>query len=104
MIFPFSRREQARAVQRIRSRLVEGHPVLVHLVRFPQLTINHTILIFDAREHEGSIQFTAYDPNTPGAPISLSFDRDSNTFRLPSCIYFRGGRVDLYEICHRWDY
>jgi hypothetical protein len=66
--------------------------------------INHAILIFAAEETEAEIRFSAYDPNQPGQPVSLRFDRATHTFILPVNSYFPGGRVDVYEIFHQWDY
>lgn len=104
MIFPFSRHQQQRVAEQFVTELSTHHPVVVHLVRFPQLTINHAILVFDEEGSEKEIRFQAYDPNLPGAPVTLRFNRETRTFSLPASIYFPGGRVDAYEIYHRWDY
>jgi len=104
LIFPFTRHQQLEVAKRVMARLQENHPVLAHVVRFPQLTINHTVLIFAAQELTNSIQFTAYDPNQTAEPLILTFDYGSNTFVQPPCAYFPGGPVNVYEICHRWDY
>ncbi|HVV74135.1 MAG TPA: hypothetical protein VHI52_21980 [Verrucomicrobiae bacterium] len=104
MVFPFSRKEQRRMADQIQSRLSEGHPVLVHLVRFPQLSINHTVLLIGSKTSESAITFVTYDPNEVAGPTTLVFDRRANTFLFPSCPYFQGGRVDAYQIYHRWDY
>lgn len=98
MVFPFTRRHQARAAEEFARDLHRNLPPVVHVVRFPQLTINHALLIFDAEETEREIHFSAYDPNTPETPVSLTFDRASRTFYLPANDYFPGGRVDVYEI------
>ena len=104
MIFPFTRHQQLGVADHITSRLRDGHPVLVHLVRFPQLTINHTVLLLDVEAREHSLEFKVYDPNEPSAPTKLTFENQTNTFLFPPNAYFRGGRVEVYEICHRWDY
>ena len=104
MIFPFSRNQQQQIAKQLLSELQANHPPVVHLVRFPSLTINHAILLFDAEEREKDIRFSAYDPNQPATPVILTFDRATNTFILPVNSYFPGGRVDVYEIYHRWDY
>ena len=74
------------------------------MLRFPQLTINHTLLLFT--EHEGSeaIEFRAYDPNVPEQRVLLSYDRATRTYKLPPLHYFVGGRVDVYEIYRGWFY
>ena len=104
MIFPFTRHQQLETARRIKERTKAGWPALVHLVRFPQLTINHTVLIYGVNEEKDSLSFDVYDPNQPGEPVILRFDQQSNTFIMPRCAYFPGGRVDGYEIGHKWDY
>jgi hypothetical protein len=104
MVFPFSRRGQAGRAEELREHLSENRPLVVHLVRFPALTINHAVVIFDAREHATGIEFVIYDPNRPEAPARLDYDTATRTFFLPANQYFSGGRVDVYEVYHQWNY
>ncbi len=104
MIFPFTRRQQAKVAQRLLDHFRPDHPLIVHLSRFPQLSINHTVLIFGVTDAGNEIRFDVYDPNEPSHPTALVFDRSSRTFLLPATHYFPGGRVDVYELFHRWDY
>ena len=104
MLWPFSRRQQAATADQILAHLRTGEPIVVHVVRFPQLTINHAVVIFKAEEAAAQIRFETYDPNRPAAPVWITFDRATRTFDLPANDYFPGGRVDLYEIYHRWNY
>src|ERR1041384_2873427 len=57
MIFPFSRRQQAQVAKQLAVRLKESGPAIVHVVRFPQLTINHAMLVFEAKETATGMQF-----------------------------------------------
>jgi hypothetical protein len=84
--------------------LKENRPPVVHLVRFPQLTINHAVVLFDATESEKEIRFTAYDPNNPKIPVPLTYNRASRTFEFPANDYYPGGRVDVYEVYLDWRY
>ncbi len=104
MIFPFTRRQQSKVAQRLLDHFRPDHPLIVHLSRFPQLSINHTVLVFGATDSGNEIRFDIYDPNEPSHPTALVFDRSSRTFLLPATPYFPGGRVDVYETFHRWDY
>ena len=104
MIFPFTRHQQARVVADIQSELSRSGAVVAHLVRFPQLTINHAVLVFAAKPREKTIEFTIYDPNDPSAPATLTYDRATRSFSLPTNNYFPGGRVDVYPIYDRWPY
>jgi hypothetical protein len=98
MIFPFSRRHQEKTATGLLKSIQGQWPVVVHLVRFPALTINHAILVYAAHESDVTIEFTAYDPNDPTAPVALIYDRRRRSFTFPSTPYFAGGRLDVYEI------
>ena len=65
MVFPISRHNQARLSTRLLESLAQQAIPIVHLVRFPQLTINHGVVLFDHLEDEKEIRFAAYDPNQP---------------------------------------
>ena len=104
MIFPFTRAHQARMAQQILSHLGRERPVVVHVLRFPQLSINHAVVVFAAQETASSIEFTTYDPNQPESPTTLTFDRATRTFTLPANAYFQGGKLNAYEIYWKWDY
>ena len=104
MVFPFLRRHQEREAGKLLDRLGGGGLPIVHLVRFPQLTINHGLLLFRGGRTAAGMEFQAYDPNLPAGAVTLSYDDDSRTFRLPPVPYFAGGRVDVYEIYQGWMY
>jgi hypothetical protein len=97
-MMPFSRAGQKKASEVFVRKLAENQPLVVHLVRFPQLSINHAILLAGFHRTEKGIDFIAYDPNTPGDPETLRFDEASRTFFLPSNAYFYGGKVNVYEV------
>lgn len=104
IIFPLKPSHQQQMAAQLSSRVQAGLLPLIHLVRFPQLTINHAMLLFDSRETTNGYEFEAYDPNSPSRPVTLSFDGISGRFQMPAARYFPGGRVDIYEIYHAWDY
>ncbi len=98
MIMPLSRGHQERMAHQLLSSLKQNRPPVIHVVRFPQLSINHAVLLFAAQENDREITFSTYDPNEPTKPNTLTFDRASRTFVFPRNLYFAGGRVDVYEI------
>jgi len=104
MVMPFTRKGQERMAGRLIAQINQNQAVVVHLARFPRLTINHALVLFDAKETENQIEFQCYDPNQPESPTTLAFDRTTRNFLLPTNHYFPGGRVDVYEVYHRWDY
>ncbi len=104
MIWPFTRRHQEKTAEELVNDLKQNRPPVVHLVRFPSLTINHAVLLFDCIETGPEIRFATYDPNSPAAPVTLTYNRAARTFSLPTNFYFPGGRVDVYEIYRSWCY
>ena len=104
MIFWFTRSHQEHMARQLAGRLKEGRLPLVHVVRFPSLRINHAMLIYDFKETDEAIEFTAYDPNDPNHPLPLTFNRAQKRFLMPPTNYFPGGRVDIYEIFYAWNY
>lgn len=101
MVIPFRRGHQADTARRLTEALDRKRPPIVHLVRFPHITINHAILLYDYRVAGDQIHFEAYDPNSPDAPATLTYDPATRRFTLPRNTYFAGGPVDVYEIYHR---
>ncbi|MCP5516294.1 MAG: hypothetical protein H7A45_03440 [Verrucomicrobiales bacterium] len=104
MVFPFSRTHQAREAVGLATALNAGRLPIVHVVRFPQLTINHGLLLFGAESTSDGVRFTAYDPNQPEASVSLRYDQAARTFHLPANHYWAGGRVDVFETYRGWFY
>ena len=101
VVFPFSRHQQQHVADLIQDELKQRGAVVVHLVRFPQLTINHAVLMFEAQPGPEEIKFLTYDPNDPNTPALITYNRKNRTFQLPWNSYFPGGRVDVYPIYDR---
>jgi hypothetical protein len=104
MVFPISRAHQARMAGHLLKVFPDRIAPIVHIVRFPQLTMNHGIVLCDFDETDTAIRFAAYDPNIPERPSELTYDRASRTFFLPANHYWAGGRVDVIEVYRGWFY
>jgi hypothetical protein len=104
MIWPFSRNHQCQTAERLLREIKSNATPVVHLVRFPSLTINHAVLLFEVRETADRVEFAAYDPNSPERTATLTYDRARRSFSFPANSYFPGGRVDAYEIYRNWCY
>jgi hypothetical protein len=102
IIVPFSRGGQAKEAEILMRQIRNHRPPVVHLVRFPQLTINHAVVLFDVTESEEAIVFSAYDPYEPIHPVPLTFNRRTKTFHFPRNPYFIGGEVNVYEVYRSW--
>ena len=102
MVLPISRAHQERTARSLAEAVGRNFPPIIHLVKFPAVTINHGMILFGAEEKDREIVFRAYDPNAPGAPVELTHDRASRSFRLPANAYWAGGSLNVIEIYRSW--
>ncbi|HZP12892.1 MAG TPA: hypothetical protein VFB36_10775 [Nevskiaceae bacterium] len=98
MIFPFTRGHQRKTAEALYTEAKTKRPPIVHLIRFPRITINHAVLIYDAHDDGAQIRYDVYDPNSPGEPTELVFDKKARTFNFAANRYFVGGPLNVYEI------
>lgn len=98
MVFPVWRRHQARIAQLLRQAVGEGRAPTVHLFRFPRITINHGLLLYDLAETTNELRFEAYDPNIPAHPVQLRYDCQRRVFEFPAACYWAGGPVSVIQI------
>ncbi len=102
MIFPISRGHQQRTAESLAASIRRGFAPIIHLVKFPSLTINHGMILFDLNETRNGLAFMAYDPNDPSQPAELSFNAQTQTFSLPQNVYWAGGALNVIEIYCGW--
>ena len=102
MIFPFSRAHQTRTAGGLIAALKRHYLPIVHIVKFPSLTVNHAIVLFDVTETGRGWEFTAYDPNNVDKSERLTFDRATQTFFLPANSYWPSGALDVSHISRSW--
>jgi len=100
MIFPFPSAGQREEAERIAAEVRAGDTPIVHVLRFPIMSINHIVLVYGVDETPTDIAFRAYDPNDASTPLVLRWDRAARTFTYPGKHYFLGGPVRAYEIFH----
>ena len=100
MVFPFTRKHQQRTAESLHDAVRQMEAPVVHLVTFPQLSINHAVLLFASREVPEGYEFQVYDPNHPEQPTQLTFRSHEGRFHFPANDYFKGGPVDVYQVYH----
>lgn len=98
MIFPFGRGHQEHTANTLLEEIRVHRPPVIHLVRFPRITINHAVVAFAAAPTESGIRFMTYDPNYPDEPQPLFYERKTRSFSFGPNKYFGGGLVNVYEI------
>lgn len=102
MVFFISRRHQQRTAASLAGALRQGFSPIVHLVKFPALSINHGMLLFDVAASGAGWVFSAYDPNDPQQPATIMFDNAARQFSLPANAYWPGGALNIIEIFAGW--
>jgi len=102
MIFFISRTHQERTAAHLERALRQGFSPIVHLVKFPTLTINHGMILFDVAATGGGWAFSACDPNDAQRPTIITFDKAARQFSLPANAYWPGGALNIIEIFASW--
>jgi hypothetical protein len=104
MIFRVSGRFQEKMAEKLKRSLHKRGLTLVHLFRFPRITINHGIVLYGFTETEQVIEFEAYDPNIPEHPVKLVYEKNRRAFTFAPNIYWGGGVLSVMEIFCDWPY
>jgi hypothetical protein len=104
MVFPVHRWQQKRMAEKLKRSLPKRGLSLVHLFRFPNITINHGIVLYGLRESEQTMEFAAYDPNIPEHPVTLVYEHRRRVFTFAPCRYWGGGELNVVEIFCDWPY
>jgi hypothetical protein len=95
MIYPFSQKGQELAANRIQISIRNHEPIAAHLSHFPRIALNHFVICFNCREDAAVCRFDFYDPNRPGGPLEMQFDKQLRRFIYPRTPQFEGGVANL---------
>lgn len=98
MIFKVYGRFQEKMAEKLKRSLQKRGVSLVHLFRFPHITINHGIVLYGFIETDTEIEFTAYDPNIPEHTVTLVYEKKRRVFTFAPNIYWGGGVLSVMEI------
>jgi len=104
MIFPVPAWYRKMMVNKLKESVPKRGLTIVHLFRFPRITINHGIILYGFTESEETIDFEAYDPNIPEHPVKLVYERKSHQFTFAPNRYWGGGPLKVMEIYCDWPY
>ncbi len=100
IILPMGPPNQRATVSLLRQLLARDGPVVLWLINFPWLSINHAVLAVGEKTGDPG-HFTVYDPNLPDKPQILVFDESVGQFHYPPTFYFRGGAVGVRAAYHK---
>ena len=104
MIFPVPTWYRKMMVKKLKASLPKRGLTIVHLFRFPRITINHGIVLYGFAETEQTVEFEAYDPNIPERPVKLIYERKTEQFTFAPNRYWGGGPLKVMEIYCDWPY
>lgn len=102
MPFPFTRSHQLHTARSLVAALRQNRLPILHLVKFPAMTINHCIVLFRVEETGRGWEFESYDPNNSEAAERLTFDRTARTFFLEPNACWPGGALNVSHIYRSW--
>ncbi|MGH8024217.1 MAG: hypothetical protein ACRED1_11580 [Limisphaerales bacterium] len=104
MIFPVPTWYRQMMAEKLKASLPRRGLTLVHLFRFPHITINHGIVLFAFTESDAAVEFDAYDPNIPDQPVKLIYEKQQRRFTFGPNRYWGGGPLKVMEIYADWPY
>ena len=104
MIFPVMPWHRERIAKKLKRSLAKRSLTLVHLFRFPRITINHGIVLYGLSETEQATEFDAYDPNIPEHSVKLVYEKQRRVFTFAPSRYWGGGPLSVVEIFCDWPY
>jgi hypothetical protein len=99
IIVPPTRAHQERTCAELRQAVSHRYPLVLWVVNFPSLSINHAVLAYDVEQVNGPrVIFKIYDPNYAGEVRRLEYRGGLRTFFMSPSFYFKGGSVDVRSV------
>ncbi len=101
MLYEFSREYQGQTHANLNATLAHGGLFVAHLSTFPNLSINHAVLVYAHKPapRKASIErYVVYDPNHSDAPRELMWSSANRAFAYQKDRDFVGGFVRVYQV------
>jgi hypothetical protein len=105
MFFQRGREYQERTHANLADTLARGDFFIAYLSTYPELSINHTVLIYGRKpghSPKGTEHFFVYDPNHGDGPREMTWSAAERTFAYQKDIDFIGGPVRVYQAYGKW--
>lgn len=81
VVYPMPRAQQEGVARETVAELQAGRPVQWLITNLPVIELNHTVVVYAYRANGGSlVDFMVYDPNDPGVPGTIQWDRQARRF------------------------
>ncbi len=103
MLHEHSREYQERTQADLEATLARGELFVAYLSTFPNLNINHAVLVYGHKRSPGAkktklMSYVVYDPNHPEAPRELTWSPAGRFFAFQKDWDFVGGFVRVYRV------
>jgi len=81
VMYPMPAAHQEGVARETVAELQAGRPVQWLITNLPVIELNHTVVVYAYRANDGPlVDFMVYDPNDPGVPGTIQFDRQARRF------------------------
>lgn len=96
--FPVWGWHQERVAAEVLGELHAGRPVQLLVTNWPTPELNHGVVAYSYRVTDGAVEFSVYDPNDPGRPGVISFQRESRRFWATRLFDTRPGWIRVFRM------
>ena len=80
VVYPMPPAHQEGVARETLAELHAGRAVQWLITNLPTIELNHTVVVYTYRDQGPHIDFIVYDPNDPGVPGTIRFDRQARRF------------------------
>jgi hypothetical protein len=101
MLFVRGQKYQERTHANLDAALARGDLFVAFLTTYPNMSINHTVLVYALKKSlpgEDLERYLVYDPNHAEAPRELTWSPRERVFAYQKDIDFVGGYVRVYQV------
>jgi hypothetical protein len=105
MFYEHSPEYQEQTHANLEAALARGDFFVGYLSTYPNLSINHAILVYArkrAHRRDKAEHYVVYDPNHAEAPRSLTWSPRARAFSYQKDIDFVGGFTRVYQVYGKW--
>jgi hypothetical protein len=95
---PVTMGHQAQVADEIARELDTGRLVQLLVTNWPIPELNHTVVAYRGADRADRIDFTVWDPNEPGAPGTVTFDRLAQRFWATDVYATRPGPIRVFRM------
>ncbi|MEK7363972.1 MAG: hypothetical protein AAB016_08365, partial [candidate division NC10 bacterium] len=96
--FPVGGAHQEGVAAEVLAELRAGRPVQLLITNWPTPELNHGVVAYGYRISDGAVEFSVYDPNEPGRPGVISFERQPRRFWATQLFDTKPGPIRAFRM------